>query len=93
MPPLPLWYQGRAAIRWFFETQLFAGDASRRFRLVATRANGSPAFATYQLGEAGDYRLGALQVLTVKGDQIAEIHDFLAIGNPQFPGFDLPISI
>jgi hypothetical protein len=37
--------------------------------------------------------LGALQVLTVRGDQIAEIHDFLAIGNPQFPGFDLPISI
>jgi len=93
MPPLPLWYQGRAAIRWFFETQLFAGDASRRFRLVATRANGSPAFATYQRGDAGDYRLGALQVLTVRGDQIAEIHDFLAIGNPPFPGFDLPISI
>src|SRR2546426_11581068 len=93
MPPLPLWYQGRAAIRWFFETQLFAGEAPDRFRLVATRANGSPAFATYRRGDAGEYRLGALQVLTIKGDQIAEIHDFLAIGNSQFPGFDLPVSL
>ena len=93
MPPLPLWYQGRAAIQWFFGTQLFAGGAQGRFRLVATRANGSPAFATYQRDETGEYRLGALQVLTIKDGQIAEIHDFLAIGNRQFPGFDLPISL
>jgi RNA polymerase sigma-70 factor (ECF subfamily) len=93
MPPLPLWYQGRAAIRWFFETQLFAGEAQGRFRLVATRANGSPAFATYQRGENGEYGLGALQVLTIADGKIAEIHDFLAIGNQRFPGFDLPISL
>jgi len=93
MPPLPLWYQGRAAIQWFFGTQLFAGGAQGRFRLVATRANGSPAFATYQRDETGEYRLGALQVLTIKDGQIAEIHDFLAIGNQRFPGFDLPISL
>jgi len=93
MPPLPLWYQGRATIRWFFETQLFAGDASGRFRLVATRANGSPAFSTYNRDETGEYRLGALQVLTITDGQIAEIHDFLAIGNQRFPGFDLPISL
>src|SRR2546428_11439177 len=53
MPPLPLWYQGRAAIRWFFETQLFAGKPQGRFRLVPTRANGGPALATYQRGEGG----------------------------------------
>jgi len=93
MPPLPLWYQGRTAIRWFFETQLFAGEAPDRFRLVATQANGSPAFATYQRGDAGESRLGALQVLTIRDGQIAEIHDFLAIGNQRFPGFDLPISL
>jgi len=93
MPPLPLWYQGRAAIRWFFETQLFTGEARGSFRLVATRANGSPAFATYQRDEAGPYRLGAIQVLTIEDNRIAEIHDFLAIGSTQFPGFDLPISL
>ena len=93
MPPLPLWYRGRATIRWFFETQLFAGEARGRFRLVATHANGSPAFATYQRNDAGNYQLGALQVLTIEDDQIAEVHDFLAIGNQQFPGFDLPLSL
>ncbi len=93
MPPLPLWYQGRAAIRWFFETQLFVGDARGRFRLLSTKANGSPAFATYQRGEDGQYRLGALQVLTIGKDQIIEIHDFLAIGNQHFPGFDLAPSL
>jgi RNA polymerase sigma-70 factor (ECF subfamily) len=92
MPPLPLWYQGRAAIRWFFETQLFTGDGAARFRLVASEANGSPAFATYQRDEAGQYRLGALQVLTIEQGQIAEIHDFLAMDQP-FQGFDLPLAL
>jgi len=93
MPPLPLWYQGRVAIRWFFETQLFVGGAAGRFRLVATAANGSPAFATYQRDETGVYRLGALQVLTLKGSQVAEIHDFLALGDREFDGFDLPRAL
>src|SRR4029077_5501744 len=79
MPPLPLWYQGRAAIRWFFETQLFAGGAIGRFRLGAASANGSPAFATYQGDKSGIYRLGALQVLTIAAGQVAEIHDFLTL--------------
>jgi RNA polymerase sigma-70 factor, ECF subfamily len=93
MPPLPLWYQGRVAIRWFFETQLFAGEAEARFRLVPTAANGSPAFATYQRDESGVYRLGALQVLTLAGSQVAQIHDFLALGDREFDGFELPRAL
>src|SRR5712691_9159149 len=93
MPPLPLWYQGRVAIRWFFETQLFIGEAAGRFRLAATAANGSPAFATYQRDESGVYRLGALQVLTLEGTQVAEIHDFLALGDRGFDGFGLPRAL
>jgi len=93
MPPLPLWYQGRPAIRWFFETQLFAGEAAARFRLVATAANGSPAYATYQRDQAGVYRLVALQLLTLAGSQIAAIHDFLVIGDRQYAAFDLPLAL
>ena len=93
MPPLPLWYQGGTAIRWFFETQLFVGEAAARFRLVPTAANGSPAFATYQRDASGVYRLGALQVLTLEGSQIAEIHDFLALADREFDGFDLPRAL
>ena len=93
MPPLPLWYQGRAAIRWFFESQLFGGDAVGRFRLVATAANGSPAFATYQGDDSGIYRLRVLQVLTIEARQVAEMHDFLAIGGQPFAGFELPPAL
>ena len=85
--------QGRAAIRWFFETQLFTGEAAGRFRLVATAANGSPAFATYQRDDSGIYRLGALQVLTIEAGQVAEIHDFLSVDGQPFAGFDLPAAL
>ena len=53
MPPLPVWYQGRAAIQWFLEAQLFSGQAAGRFRLAAARANGCPAFAVYQADDCG----------------------------------------
>src|SRR5207245_10425244 len=45
MPPLPLWYQARAAIQWFFGTQLLAGGRQGRFRLLATLATRARAFA------------------------------------------------
>jgi RNA polymerase sigma-70 factor (ECF subfamily) len=90
MPPLPTWYRGRAAIRWFLNAHLFTEGGKGRFRLVATRANGSPAFAVYHRDEAGGYRRAALHVLTIQGDQIAEIHDFIAIDDRLFARFYLP---
>ena len=93
MPPLPLWYRGRVGTRWFLESQLFAGDARGRFRLIPIAANGCQAFATYQLDQAGLYRAGALQVLTVENGQIAAIHDFLAFDGELFRRFGLPLSL
>ena len=93
MPPLPLWYHGRAAIQRFLDTQLFVGEAQARFRLAATQANGCPAFATYQRDETGIYRAGALQVLTIEDGQIAAIHDFLSFGDRLFVSFGLPIAL
>jgi RNA polymerase sigma-70 factor (ECF subfamily) len=93
MPPLPLWFHGRAAAQGFLEKQLFAGAAQGRFRLVPTAANGSPAFATYQRDESGVYRSGALQVLTIEHNQITEIHDFLAFDDRLFNRFGLPLSL
>jgi RNA polymerase sigma-70 factor (TIGR02960 family) len=46
MPPAPLAYEGRAAIRGFLAT-VPAGGELDRFRLVPTRANGQPAFGCY----------------------------------------------
>ncbi len=93
MPPLPAWYEGRAAIRTFLRQHLFAGDAALRFRLVPTRANGCPAFAVYTRDTAGIYRAGALQVLIIVGDRIAAIHDFLALDDRLFARFNLAPTV
>ena len=47
MPPVPLEYQGRAAIGEFLRDRPRAAASSQRFRFVATRANGQPAFGLY----------------------------------------------
>ncbi|WP_205825561.1 sigma factor-like helix-turn-helix DNA-binding protein [Microbispora catharanthi] len=46
MPPLPLEYQGRGAIRHFLAT-VALGNGYRHV-LISTRANGQPAFGVYQ---------------------------------------------
>jgi RNA polymerase sigma-70 factor (ECF subfamily) len=90
MPPVAAWYQGRQAIAAFLQAHLFAGEARGRYRLVATHANGQPAFAVYTRDAAGVYRPGALQVLTLADDALGAIHDFLALDDRLFSRFDLP---
>ena len=68
MPPASLEYQGAAAIGSFL-----AGSArfraGRRARLVATRANGQPAFGRHVLDEHAPIRhLHGVIVLTLAGD-------------------------
>jgi len=77
MPPMPLWFRGRDAIRQFFAARLFSGDAQGRFRLEATSANGCPAFAVYQRDQQGSFRPSSLQVLVLGAGGIAEVHSFL----------------
>jgi RNA polymerase sigma-70 factor (ECF subfamily) len=72
MPPLPEWYAGRDAIRAF----LTAGPLSDRWRFVPTRANGQLAFGTYLWAERA-WRWGGLDVLTVRGGEVAEVVSFL----------------
>jgi RNA polymerase sigma-70 factor (ECF subfamily) len=93
MPPFPLWYRGREAIRQFLDRHLFTGEAARALRLVPTRANGAPAFATYEHDDTGVYRAAALQVVTVDHGQIARIDDFLTSGGRLFSQFGLPLSV
>jgi RNA polymerase sigma-70 factor (ECF subfamily) len=63
MPPVPLWYRGRAGYGRFM-ARVFAmrGDD---WRTVPVSANGQPAFAAYCRGERGAYELHTLQVFTV----------------------------
>ncbi len=76
MPPEPFEYQGLTAITGFF-TQAFAARAPRTDRLVATRANGQPAFGHY-LGDpnAAVVRGVGVIVLTIDGDRISHLTRF-----------------
>lgn len=87
MPPLPHAYQGHEAIRTFLR-----GSAERRgapLQLIATRANGQPAFGCYlRVSEAEVARAYALFVLTLEGDQISAITWFA--DRSVLPRFGLP---
>jgi RNA polymerase sigma-70 factor (TIGR02960 family) len=88
MPPLPFIYQGRAPVAGFFA----AICATRRFRLIPTRANGQPAFGCYLRDNTTQIaRAHGLIVLTLSGERIAEITRFL--DNSTLPRFGLPRNL
>src|SRR3954447_10236738 len=76
MPPLSSWYRGLDDLRDF----LGVGPLSGRFRWrrLATTANGQPAVGAYTFHpETGTYLPFALDVLTLRGDRIAEVTAFI----------------
>ena len=76
MPPEPFEYQGHGAIAEFL-AHAFGARGDRTDRLVATRANGQPAFGHY-IGDAQApvVRAVGVLVLTLEGDRIARITRF-----------------
>jgi RNA polymerase sigma-70 factor (ECF subfamily) len=86
MPPYATWYRGRDAVA---DSWLMPGGPPPRLRYVPTRANGQPAAGTYALdSESGRYVPIALDVLTLRGGQIAEV---IAFRTPDvFRRFGLP---
>jgi RNA polymerase sigma-70 factor, ECF subfamily len=90
MPPQPYEYQGPAAIGEFLHQR--ARLRGVPLRLVATRANGQPAFGCYlpdpQAAIAHAY---GLLVLTLEGDGISAITWFFDSG--LFPNFGLPRTL
>jgi RNA polymerase sigma-70 factor (ECF subfamily) len=87
MPPMPFEYEGRNVVAGFCAV-LF--EAGRRFDLVATRANGQPAFGAYLRTSTGFSHGVGLYVLTLAGDRICAMTRF---ENNVFPSFGLPPSI
>ena len=76
MPPQPLEYVGPSAIAGFLST-VPAGGRLDRFRLIATRANGQPAFGCYMRdANAPIARAYGLMVLTLSGDRVTAITGF-----------------
>jgi RNA polymerase sigma-70 factor (TIGR02960 family) len=74
MPPLPAWFDGQADVARFFTQRIWTTS----WRLVPVRANGQLAFACYQGQLAyAPLRLSALNVLTLRAGQVAELTGFL----------------
>jgi RNA polymerase sigma-70 factor (TIGR02960 family) len=74
MPPLPAWFLGREDIGRFASERMFATP----WRLVPIRANGQLAFACYQGDpDGGRFRLGAVNVVSLRDGRIVELAGFL----------------
>ena len=93
MPPFAMWLQGAADIgRWMVQP---GPSACRGSRLVATTANGCPAFGQYRPDPAGGYTPWALQILEISQGKIAAMSWFLSFLDPErlFPAFGLPLHL
>jgi len=93
MPPLPVWFGGRADIQAFLDGFLFRSMDPFKVKLEAVRANGSPAFAVYQMDQAGVFRAAAIHILTIENGQITEINDFLTFDGQLFSRFHLDLLV
>jgi RNA polymerase sigma-70 factor (ECF subfamily) len=86
MPPVPLWYRGKADYGRFM-AHVFARRGTQ-WRLAPVGANTQPAVAAYCRGDDGVFRLHTLQVFTVTGAGISHTAVFQ---HPQvFEAFALP---
>jgi RNA polymerase sigma-70 factor (TIGR02960 family) len=91
MPPYPFEYQGKEAITPFLEDRARVRGAP--LRLVPTRANGQPAFATYLDDRyARVARPFSFLVLTLDGERISAITAFTA-DTSIFAHFGLPRTL
>jgi RNA polymerase sigma-70 factor, ECF subfamily len=94
MPPMPTWFAGKDAVlvfltEWAFSGRAYNAEGRRRVRVLPTRANGQPAFATYSWDDEQQAHLPAvLQVLTLRDGRIVEITGF--VEPAVFAGFGLP---
>jgi RNA polymerase sigma-70 factor (ECF subfamily) len=93
MPPFAMWMRGAADIGRFMVEP--GPSQCRGSRLLATSANGCPAFGQYKPDPEGGYTPWALQVLEISGGEITGMQFFLAFLDPErlFPAFGLPLHL
>jgi RNA polymerase sigma-70 factor, ECF subfamily len=88
MPPIPTWFTGRDTILAFLDKRMRAlGEAT----VIATSANGQPAFAVYGRDHDGVCRPHALHVLSLTRAGISRVVAFQDA--KLFPRFDLPPTL
>jgi RNA polymerase sigma-70 factor (ECF subfamily) len=98
MPPAQQEYHGPELIGAFLAA-VSEGHSGQSSRLIATRANGEPAFGTYYIDPlSGLVQQSGLLVLSLAGTRIAELTWFLGPGYlerfnlPSAPFVDAPVS-
>jgi RNA polymerase sigma-70 factor (ECF subfamily) len=74
MPPYTLWLRGPEEIGRFYLGQ---GIGCRGSRLIATSANGCPAFGAYKPSESGMLEPWAIQVIESSDGRLTGLHHFL----------------
>ena len=90
MPPLAHWYHGLEAVTDFAVQVPLTGCGS--WRHLPTSANGQPAVGFYLWNDdAGAHLSWSITVLTLRGEQIAELTSFIGPGH--FAPFGLPASL
>jgi RNA polymerase sigma-70 factor, ECF subfamily len=89
MPPFTGWYQGSENIGRLIDTQCPGGVHD--MRMLATRANGQPAFGLYMRGPDGTFTPFHLQVLTIGADGVEHVGAFF--DESLFALFGLPTSL
>ena len=91
MPPWFLWYAGREAIGSFVT---MAWKICGGLRLIATAANGQPAFAVYERSDADERAGHSIHVLTLQDEMISALTIFVPPTGPQlFGAFGLPLIL
>jgi len=89
MPPVPLWFVGRAHYSQFIE-RVFRMNGSD-WRMLPTAANGQPAVGAYCRGDHGTYEAHTLQVFSVTANGISRN---VVFWEPHlFELFDLPLTV
>jgi protein involved in polysaccharide export with SLBB domain len=73
MPPIPLWFTGRAAVTGFLARRVMRPG---RWHMVPARANTQPAVLAYLRTAGGRCQPYGIQVLTMRGARIARITCF-----------------
>lgn len=90
MPPFVGWYQGAETIGTLIRNNCPA-NAAGDMRMVATSANGQPAYGLYMLGEDGIHRRFQLHVLDIAGGRVGHVACFFDL--TLFDRFGLPESL
>jgi RNA polymerase sigma-70 factor (ECF subfamily) len=91
MPPAPQWYQGRTAIRRFFA---WAWPHYESCRMLATRANGQPAFAAYARAQPRQpWTAHSIHVLSLDAAGIGTLTLFYQPAQRIFADFGMPLAL